>query len=94
MSLDLRYFNSMSSLLLVIATVAIAQPSYRREAIADYSHAIQISSEEYADAYYNRGLVYQELQQYPESLSDLNRAIELGLEDAIPVRDEVLRLLQ
>lgn len=28
MSLDLRYFSSMSSLLLVTATVAIAQPSY------------------------------------------------------------------
>ncbi|MDX2214765.1 MAG: tetratricopeptide repeat protein [Oculatellaceae cyanobacterium bins.114] len=62
-------------------------------AIADYTRAIAINPQD-VYAYYNRGLVYRDLQQYREALADLNRAIELGLEEAIPDRDEVLRLLE
>jgi hypothetical protein len=39
-------------------------------------------------------LAYRDLQQYEQALTYLNRAIKFGLEDAIPVRDEVLRLLE
>lgn len=63
------------------------------EAIADFSRAIELNPD-YALAYGNRGVAYQGLQRYRESLSDLNRAIELGLEEAIPIRDEVLCRLQ
>jgi tetratricopeptide (TPR) repeat protein len=62
-------------------------------AIADFTRAIELNPDD-AIAFYNRGLTYRDLQRYRESLSDLNRAIEFGLEEAIPDRDEVLRLLE
>ena len=62
-------------------------------AIADFTRTIEIDPE-FSLAYGSRGLVYRNLQRYRESLSDLNRAIELGLEEVISARDEVLRLLE
>jgi tetratricopeptide (TPR) repeat protein len=62
-------------------------------AIADYNQAIQLNPKN-ATAYYNRGLTYQELKRYDEALADLNQAIELGFKAAIPIRDQVLQLLQ
>ncbi|MDX2214761.1 MAG: tetratricopeptide repeat protein [Oculatellaceae cyanobacterium bins.114] len=59
----------------------------------DYTRAIEINPQ-YSLAYNNRGLAYRDLQQYREALSDLNRAIALGLEAAIPDRDAVLQLLE
>lgn len=58
------------------------------------SHCDQSINPRYAYAYCNRELVYRDLQRYREALADLNRAIELGLEQAIPDRDEVLRLIE
>jgi tetratricopeptide (TPR) repeat protein len=46
------------------------------KAIADYTKAIELDSN-YADAYCNRGSVYNTLQQYEKAVADYTKAIEL-----------------
>ena len=45
-------------------------------ALADYNKAIELN-EQYAIAYYNRGLLYDDQQKYDLALSDYNKAIEI-----------------
>ncbi|NJL37188.1 MAG: tetratricopeptide repeat protein [Leptolyngbyaceae cyanobacterium SM1_4_3] len=93
MSLDLRYFSSLSSLLLVTATVAIARPSYGWGAIATaleisqtkdnfYAQSPPTAPEE-AEVYYNRGLVRYSQGDLAGAVEDYTRAIELNPENAL-----------
>lgn len=61
-------------------------------AIADYDRAIEIDPQN-TGAYGNRGNARRAQSDLDGALRDLNRAIELGLDSAIPLRDQVLRLL-
>ncbi|NJO52826.1 MAG: tetratricopeptide repeat protein [Leptolyngbyaceae cyanobacterium RM2_2_4] len=92
MSLDLRYFSSLSSLLLVTATVAIAQPSYGLGTISTdleigstevnfYAQSPPTASEE-AETYFNRGLERYRQGDLEGAIADFNRAIELNPEFA------------
>ena len=62
-------------------------------AIADYDQAISINPQE-AFAWANRGLAYRQQTRYQEAFDSLSRAVELGLEAAREVLEEVRQLLQ
>ena len=47
------------------------------EALADYSEAVDLNPQ-YADAFYNRGIVFEELNQDLDALEDYNRVIALS----------------
>lgn len=82
MSLDLRYFSSMSSLLLVTATVAIAQPSCGGGAIADYTRAIEIDPV-LTSSFNGRGNARAAQGNVEEAIADFSRAIELNPDYAL-----------
>jgi outer membrane protein assembly factor BamD (BamD/ComL family) len=92
MSLDLRYFSSMSSLLLVTATVAVAPPSYGWEAIPveletsktedDYYAQSLLTASEEAETYYNRGLERYRQGDMEGAIADFSQMIQLDLQDA------------
>ena len=46
-------------------------------AIADYTNAIELDPN-LADAYYDRGISFYELECFDESITDLTRAIDLN----------------
>ena len=52
-------------------------------AIANFTKAIKLDTT-YAKAYYNRGVVYSNLEQYDNAISDFTRAfsIDLGYKEA------------
>lgn len=50
------------------------------QAIENYSRAIELD-EQFADAYFNRGVSYYELGQYQEAIDDLTQAIDLNPAD-------------
>ncbi len=54
------------------------------EAIKDYTKAIE-SKPDYAEAYYNRGVVQHDLSKYQEAVDDLSRAIKLKKSQDPPV---------
>ena len=51
-----------------------------KEAIADFDKAIELNPKD-ARAYYNRGVVKDELKQYKEAIADYDKAIELNPKD-------------
>ena len=51
-------------------------------AIAKYNEALQYNPK-YADAYYNRGTAYQNLQNYNVAITDYNKAIQLNPNNAL-----------
>lgn len=51
-----------------------------REAIGDYSKAIELDAE-YAPAYHNRGRSYRHLEEWERALADLERAVALDPSD-------------
>ena len=51
------------------------------KAIADYTKAIELN-QNFAESYYNRGLVYDDLKNYDAAIADYNQAIKLNPNDA------------
>ena len=51
-----------------------------QEGLKDFDEAIRLKPD-YFDAYFERGLVLKELQEYPSALDDFNKAIELSPND-------------
>ena len=47
-----------------------------QEGLKDFDEAIRLKPD-YFDAYFQRGLVLQELQEYPSALDDFDKAIEI-----------------
>ena len=52
-----------------------------QKAIADYNQAILLNPN-YAEAYYNRGVAYDDLGEYQKAITDYNQAIRLNPNDA------------
>lgn len=52
-----------------------------REAVADYTKAIQLKAGN-ADAYYNRGMAQIQLEQYKKAVADFTAAVRLRPDDA------------
>ncbi|MDE0086835.1 MAG: tetratricopeptide repeat protein, partial [Candidatus Poribacteria bacterium] len=67
----------------------------QEEELKDFDEAIRLKPD-YFDAYFQRGLVLKELQEYPSALNDFDRAIELNPNDISVYynRSETLFLLQ
>ncbi len=58
-----------------------SQKGNKETAIEYYNKAIELNPE-YTKAYYNRGVVYNNITEYKKAISDYNKAIELNPEDA------------
>ena len=66
-----------------------------QEGLKDFDEAIRLKPD-YFDAYFQRGLVLQVLQEYPSALDDFDKAIEINPNDifAYYYRAETMLLLQ
>ena len=63
--------------------VALARKGDFQEAVKCFNEAIDIK-DNYSLAYYNRGLVSQELKNYQQAIKDYNKAIELNPKEVLP----------
>ena len=55
------------------------------EALADFSRVIELSPEDAASAFADRGETFRLMERYEEALADFSRAIELDPEYAWPI---------
>ena len=78
--LEEHYAPNLASALQQRATVYVSQKKFQ-EAIADYSEALKIKSDE-ADIYERRAYAEMQLKDYDKALNDYNQAIKLSPEEA------------
>ena len=78
--LEAHYAPNLASALQQRATVYVSQKKFR-EAIADYSEALRIKSDD-PDVYERRGYAEMQLKDYEKALYDYNQAIRLSPQEA------------
>jgi tetratricopeptide (TPR) repeat protein len=78
--LDAHYAPNLASALQQRATVYVSQKKFQ-EAIADYSEALKIKSDE-ADVFERRAYAEMQLKDYDKALHDYNEAIKLSPQEA------------
>ena len=78
--LEQHYAPNLASALQQRATVYVSQKKFH-EAIADYSEALKIKSDD-PDVYERRAYAEMQLKDYDKALSDYNQAIKLSPQEA------------
>ena len=78
--LEPHYAPNLASALQQRATVYVGQKKFQ-EAVADYSEALKIKSDD-PDAYERRAYAEMQLKDYDKALSDYNQAIKLSPQEA------------
>jgi tetratricopeptide (TPR) repeat protein len=78
--LDAHYAPNLASALQQRATVYVSQKKFQ-EAIADYSEALKIKSDD-ADVFERRAYAEMQLKDYDKALHDYNEAIKLSPQEA------------
>ena len=78
--LEAHYAPNLASALQQRATVYVSQKKFQ-EAIADYSEALRIKSDD-PDVYERRGYAEMQLKDYEKALYDYNQAIRLSPQEA------------
>lgn len=78
--LEAHYAPNLASALQQRATVYVGQKKFQ-EAVADYSEALKIKSDD-PDAYERRAYAEMQLKDYDKALSDYNQAIKLSPQEA------------
>ena len=78
--LDQHYAPNLASALQQRATIYVKQKKFQ-EAIADYSEALKVKSND-ADIYERRAYAEMQLKDYDKALHDYNEAIKLSPEEA------------
>ena len=77
---DAVTYNSIVKIFTYIQANEIAKQGEYKKAIKAYDRVIEID-QDFADAYYNRGVAKVRLKEFQEAIEDFNKAIELKPDD-------------